>query len=100
MSRQRMSQEERRDFWIYLDEFQNFISPSMAEILAGARKYRIGLILAHQELRQLQRDTEVASAVLSNPYTRVCFRLGDEDSRKLSDGFAFFEARDLQNLGT
>jgi len=47
----------------------------MSEILTGARKYRLGLILAHQELRQLERDREVASAVLSNPYTRVVFRL-------------------------
>jgi hypothetical protein len=48
----------------------------------------------------LQRDSEVASAVLSNPCTRICFRLGDDDARKLSDGFAFFETRDLQNLST
>jgi len=93
-----MSQEQRRDFWIYLDEFQNFITPSMAEILSGARKYRIGLILAHQELHQLQRDTDVASAVMSNPYTRVVFRVGDADANVLSKGFASFEARDLQNL--
>src|SRR5207253_10448184 len=73
---------------------------SMAESLTGARKYRIGLVLAHQELRQLERDSEVASAVLSNPYTRICFRLGDDDARKLADGFSFFEARDLQNLST
>jgi hypothetical protein len=100
MSRQAKRISLRKEFWVYIDEFHNFITPSMAEILSGARKYRIGLILAHQELRQLQRDSEVASAVLSNPYTRICFRLGDDDARKLSDGFAFFEARDLQNLGT
>jgi hypothetical protein len=99
MARQSQQAAVRRNFWIYLDEFHNFITPSMAEILTGARKYRIGLILAHQELRQLQRDSEVASAVLSNPFTRICFRVGDDDARKLSDGFAFFEARDLQNLG-
>src|SRR5229473_2536212 len=72
----------------------------MAEILTGARKYRLGLILAHQELRQLDRDREVASAVLSNPYTRVVFRVGDADARALESGFSFFEARDLQNLET
>jgi type IV secretion system coupling TraD/TrwB family protein len=96
MSRQR--QAVRKDYWLYVDEFQNFITPSMTEILTGARKYRLGLILAHQELRQLERDREVASAVLSNCHTRVVFRVGDDDARKLSDGFAFFEARDLQNL--
>ena len=100
MSRQAQQVAVRKDFWLYVDEFQNFITPSMAEILTGARKYRLGLILAHQELRQLQRDTEVASAVLSNPYTRIVFRVGDADARALENGFANFEARDLQNLGT
>jgi hypothetical protein len=95
MSRQ--AKAVRRDFWLYVDEFQNFITPSMAEILAGARKYRLGLVLAHQELRQLERDREVASAVF-NCCTRVVFRVGDDDARKLSDGFASFETRDLQNL--
>ena len=98
MSRANLPENERRNFWCYIDEFHNFITPSMAEILSGARKYRIGLILAHQELRQLQRDSDVASAVLSQPYTRVCFRVGDDDARKLDDGFSFFEAKDLQSL--
>ncbi len=100
MSRQRMAQEARRDFWLYIDEFHNFITPSMAEILTGARKYRLGLTLAHQELRQLQRDSEVAGAVMSNTFTRVVFRVGDEDARKLGDGFGYFEESDLQNLST
>ena len=100
MSRQRQAETSRRDFWLYIDEFHNFITPSMAEILSGARKYRLGLVLAHQELRQLERDSEVASAVLSNSGTRVVFRVGDNDARKLAEGFSFFEARDLQNLET
>lgn len=99
MSRQRMAKEARRDYWLYIDEFHNFITPSMAEILTGARKYRLGLTLAHQELRQLQRDSEVAGAVMSNSHTRVVFRVGDEDARKLADGFSFFETKDLQSLG-
>lgn len=98
MARQAQTATSRRPFWLYLDEFHHFITPSMAEILTGARKYWLGLVLAHQELRQLQRDAEVAGAVLSNPYTRVCFRLGDDDARKLAEGFAHFEAKDLQNL--
>jgi hypothetical protein len=73
----------------------------MAAILAGTRKYRLGLVLAHQELRQLEaRDTDVASAISSNAYTRVCFRLGDQDAKKLENGFSFFTASDLQSLGT
>ena len=98
MSRQRMSAAERRPFFCYVDEFQNFITPSMSEILSSARKYRMGLILAHQELRQLEKDKEVASAVLANAYTRVVFRVSDADARALSDGFAHFEPRDMQNL--
>jgi hypothetical protein len=72
----------------------------MAQILSGARKYRLGLILAHQELKQLvSEDPQLASAVISNPYTRVCFRLGDAHARKLQYGFSFFDSKDLQNLG-
>ena len=100
MGRQAQKASDRRDFWLYLDEFHNFITPSMAEILTGARKYRLGLILAHQELRQLDRDREVSSAVLSNPFTRVVFRVGDSDAKAFENGFSFFEARDLQNLET
>jgi hypothetical protein len=100
MSRQAQEEAQRRDFYLYIDEFHNFITPSMAEILSGARKYRLGLVLAHQDLRQLERDREVASAVVSNSYTRVCFRVGDQDARALENGFTSFEARDLQNLGT
>ncbi|MEI6561381.1 MAG: type IV secretion system DNA-binding domain-containing protein [Verrucomicrobiota bacterium] len=99
MSRQRLREEDRNLFSLYLDEFHHFITPSLAEMLSGARKYRVALVLAHQELRQLQRDAEVASATLSNPYTRVVFRVGDADARTLADGFSSFEAKDLQSLG-
>ncbi len=98
MSRQAQRLESRRLFNIFIDEFANFITPSMAEILSGARKYRIGLTLAHHELHQLQRSPEVASAVMSHPYTRIVFRVGDDDARKLADGFTFFEAKNLRNL--
>ena len=99
MSRQRMKESERRNFWVYLDEFHSFITPSMAEILTGARKYRVGLVLAHQELHQLDADRDVASAVLANCCTRVAFRVSDRDARELDSGFAHFSAADLQNLG-
>lgn len=100
LARQEKGAENRRPFFLYIDEFHHFVTPSMAQILSGARKYAMGLILAHQELRQLEgRDSDVASAVLSNPGTRVCFRLGDQDARKLESGFGFFQASDLQSLG-
>jgi len=100
MSRQAQQIAVRRDFWLHIDEFANFITPSMAEILAGVRKYRVGLTLAHHELRQLQRDPEVASAVMSHPFTRIVFRVGDDDAKKLAEGFSYFEANDLRNLET
>jgi hypothetical protein len=98
MSRQAQQIATRRDYWLYIDEFANFITPSMAEILSEARKYRIGLTLAHHELQQLQRNPEVASAVMTHPYTRVVFRVGDDDAKKLAEGFSYFEAKDLRNL--
>jgi len=100
MARQAQQVATRKDFHLYIDEFHNFITPSMAAILTGARKYRLALILAHQEMRQLGRNAEVAGAVMANPYTRVCFRVGNDDARRLAESFATFEAQDLQNLGT
>jgi hypothetical protein len=99
MARQRQKIETRRDFWIYIDEFANFITPSMADILSGARKYRIGLTLAHHELHQLQRSPEVASAVMAHPNIRMVFRVSDDDAKKLADGFSLFKADRLKNLG-
>ena len=101
MARQAQGKADRRDFFLYVDEFQNFITPSMAQILSGARKYRLGLILAHQEMQQLvKEDQAIAGAVTSNAGTRICFRLGDTDAKRFEDGFSFFEASDLQNLQT
>jgi len=100
LSRQQIDQTKRKNFCLYIDEFQNFVTPSMAAVLSGARKYHLGLILAHQELQQLfDKDKNVASAVVSNPYTRICFRLGESDAKRLKDGFSFYDSRDLQNLG-
>lgn len=96
----RQDSSDRPYFWVYLDEFQHFITPSMESILSGVRKYNLGLHLSHQEYRQMQsRSPEVASSVLSNCYTRICFRLGDADSEKFASGFSFFDSKALQNLG-
>jgi hypothetical protein len=100
IARQAVKESDRKPFYVYIDEFQNFITPSMASILSGARKYGLGLVLAHQDLRQLwSEDTQLASAVIANPCTRICFRIGDFDAEKLQAGFSFFDANDLQNLG-
>jgi len=100
LGRQQVKESERRHFWLYVDEFQHFATPSMASLLSGVRKYRLGLVLAHQELHQMEsRSPEVASAVVANAHTRICFRVGDQDARKLEGGFSSFDASNLQNLG-
>jgi hypothetical protein len=98
LARQKLT--SRNPFFIYLDEFQNFITPSIKEMLSGVRKYNVGLILSHQDLQQLQReDTELLNSVLGNTYTRIVFRVGETDAKKLQDGFSDFDFADLQNLG-
>lgn len=100
MARQSQHSSERVNFFVYIDEFHNFLTKSMADLLSGARKYNLGLVLAHQDLRQLwERDKEIANSVISNPGTRVCFRVGDFDAGKLEEGFSGFDSLDLQNLG-
>jgi excisionase family DNA binding protein len=100
MSRQNVAAEKREPYICYIDEFHHFVTPSIASILSGARKYGLGLVLAHQEMRQLRaRSEEVASAVLANAGTRVVFRVGEQDAKALAEGFSSFDAKDLQSLG-
>jgi hypothetical protein len=99
MSRQDMSAAKRRPFLIAADECQHFVTPSMASILSGARKYSVGLVLAHQDLTQLQRkDSEVFASLTANAGTRIVFRVGDSDARALADGFVNFTSEDLRAL--
>jgi hypothetical protein len=101
MARQAQGIQERIPFFCYIDEFQHFVTPSMATILSGARKYALGLILSHQDMQQVAKnDTEIAGSVLANAGTRVYFRLGDTDAKRIEDGFSSFTASDLQNLST
>ncbi len=96
----RQQQSNRNPIFIYLDEFQNFITPSIKEMLSGIRKYNVGLTLSHQDLQQLQReDGELLNSVLGNINTRIVFRVGEPDAKKLQDGFSGFDYTDLQNLG-
>lgn len=98
-SRQNLAAKDRRPFFLYIDEFQHFVTPSMSHILSGARKYGLGLILAHQGMQQIMHEQpEVGNAVLANAGTRMAFRLGDLDAKRLESSFAHFETRDLQNL--
>jgi hypothetical protein len=98
MARQAIAVGERTPFYLYIDEFQHYITASMANMLTGIRKYNLGLILAHQTMQQVAKyDTELPNSLL-NAGTRICFRLVDADAKRLADGFASFEAEDLQNL--
>ena len=97
MSRVDVPELERRDFYLYVDEFQNFATESFANILSEARKYRLNLILAHQYLAQL--DEAVQPAVFGNVGTIICFRIGAEDAELLEKEFEpEFRANDLLNL--
>lgn len=96
-SRQQLDKSQRNPFYVYLDEFQNFCTPSITSILSGARKYGLGLVLAHQELGQIE-DKKILNSVISNPHTRICFRLGDNDAKYLESGFDGFQQQDLQSL--
>lgn len=90
----------RNPIMLYLDEFQNFITPSIKDMLSGIRKYNVGLTLSHQDLQQLQRqDSELLNSVLGNINNRIVFRVGEPDAKKLQDGFSDFDFIDFQNLG-
>jgi hypothetical protein len=97
MSRQDMPEDQRRDFYLYVDEFQNFATPDFAQILSEARKYRLNLIVANQFIGQM--DEEVKNAIFGNVGTLVSFRVGVTDANYLQHEFqpTFTEA-DLINV--
>jgi len=98
MERVDMPESDRRDFYLYVDEFQNFATQSFANILSEARKYRLNLIIAHQYIEQLDEDY-VRPAVFGNVGTIVCFRVGAKDGEFLENEFApTFTPTDLVNL--
>jgi CxxC-x17-CxxC domain-containing protein len=106
MSRVDTPEEERRDFYLYVDEFQNFATDAFINILSEARKYRLCLILANQYLSQLVeitpsgRSTKIRDAIFGNVGTIVCFRVGAEDAEFLEKEFwPEFTSKDLVNLG-
>jgi len=97
MSRVDIPEEKREDFFLYVDEFQNFATESFATILSEARKYRLSLTLGHQYINQMEE--EVRDAVFGNVGTIVVFRVGAEDAEYLEKEFApEFIAQDLVNL--
>lgn len=101
LGRQSASTADRRGFFVYVDEFHHFVTQSLSHLLSGARKYSLGLTLAHQSLEQISSaNSELAASLIGNAGIRACFRLGESDAQKLEKGFASFDANDLMNLGT
>ena len=97
MSRVDIPETERRDFFLYVDEFQNFATESFVNILSEARKYRLSLTLGHQYIAQMEES--VRDAVFGNVGTLISFRVGAEDAEFLEREFApEFDASDLVNL--
>src|SRR5205085_1245240 len=85
LSRQNVAEDARPPFFLYLDEAHHFITESMNQILSGVRKYKLGMILSHQNLRQFQAgEADILAGVLANCYTRICFRLDDADAERLA----------------
>ncbi|MCH7665240.1 MAG: type IV secretion system DNA-binding domain-containing protein [Acidobacteria bacterium] len=99
LAREAQAVEDRRPFFLYIDEFHQVATSSMASLFSGVRKYRLGLTVAHQDLYQLHRSVpEVERSLLANAYSRICFRVSDEDARQLEKGLGFFNAEDLMGL--
>ena len=106
MKRQNIPKEQRSDFFLYIDEFQNYITESIESILSEARKYRLGLIIAHQYLAQLedggggkQGQSKVKDAVFGNIGTMMSYKIGAQDAEHMAKEMApVFSQQDLINI--
>lgn len=98
MERVDIPEPSRQDFYLYVDEFQNFATSSFANILSEARKYRLNLIMAHQYIEQLDEEY-VRPAVFGNVGTIILFRIGAKDAEFLENEFApRFTIEDMSNI--
>ncbi|HLD20833.1 MAG TPA: type IV secretory system conjugative DNA transfer family protein [Patescibacteria group bacterium] len=100
LTRADLPEDQRHDFYLYIDEFQNFITDSIATILSEARKYRLNLIIAHQYIGQLVKnnDTKIRDAVFGNVGTNFVARIGPEDVETLGKIYSpEFSGYDLIN---
>jgi CxxC-x17-CxxC domain-containing protein len=101
MERVRIPEDERKDFYLYVDEFQNFVTDAFAGILSEARKYRLNLTVAHQYTAQLVSDknSSVRDAIFGNVGTMIIFRVGADDAEFLEKEFdPEFTPQDIVNL--
>jgi hypothetical protein len=99
LMRQAVPKAERCPAFIYADEFQHFISPSLESFVTETRKYHVGLVLAHQALAQVHEHKRMEGALYGSCHTRIAFRVGDEDASTLAKGFRHFDADALSVLG-
>lgn len=101
LSRADMDPSKRKDFYLYIDEFQNFLTDSITAILSEARKYGLNLIIAHQFIGQLTRkggDTQIRDAIFGNVGTMISFRVGPDDAEFLEKEYSpVFSKYDLMN---
>ncbi len=90
LARGDIAQKDRQDFYLYIDEFQNFLTDSIEVILSEARKYKLNLIIAHQYLGQLTKggDTKFKDAIFGNVGTKISFRIGVDDSEGMTKEFS------------
>lgn len=97
LSRVDLPDEARQDFYLYIDEFQNFTTDSISTILSEARKYRLNLIIAHQFIKQLKEN--IRDAVFGNVGSIVSFRIGPDDAEFMKNKFEpVFSVQDLGNI--
>lgn len=97
MSRAEMPESERRDFFLYVDEFQNFATQDFATILSEARKYKLNLVVANQFIGQMEED--VKNAIFGNVGTIIAFRVGVTDANYLQHEFQpTFSESDFLNV--
>lgn len=100
LGRASIPEDQRTDYYLYIDEFQNFLTDSIEVILSEARKYKLNLTVAHQYIGQLvnKGDTRFKDAIFGNVGTKVAFRIGVEDSEFLAKEFApVFNESDFLN---
>ncbi len=105
MRRQREDARNRKDFFLYIDEFQNFVTESIESILSEARKYRLGLILAHQYIDQLEKEDKLSGsvslkgAIFGNIGTMMFYKIGPQDAEVCAKEMApVFSEQDLVNM--
>ncbi|EKD56648.1 MAG: hypothetical protein ACD_58C00131G0023 [uncultured bacterium] len=91
-----MPEEQRKDFYLYVDEFQNFTTNSFKTILSEARKYRLNLAITNQYIKQLTE--EIRDAAIGNAGTLLCYRMGAEDAEFMVKEFPGVTEQDLTNL--